>query len=115
MLWFKLSIHRISFISWLLLHQSLPTRDVIRSYAPATDSACVLCDHAQEDHAHLFFNCSYYAHVIQFIFVVAGIHSLPLIWNDLVAFILYFNATSIQRKESIEAYVHYIGLCYLEC
>lgn len=57
--WNKAGIPRHSFLTWLFVLNRCPTRDRIRGWGFQTDTACVLCNQAEESRDHLFFNCQY--------------------------------------------------------
>lgn len=57
--WFKESVPRYSFITWLAMLGRLPTKDRLRSWGLNVPAQCVLCSTGLETHAHLFFDCAY--------------------------------------------------------
>ncbi|PWA36797.1 reverse transcriptase zinc-binding domain-containing protein [Artemisia annua] len=66
--WFSQCIPRHAFLIWLLMGERLKTQDKLRTYdvdATATikDIRCPLCELTQDNHSHLFFECSYSSHV----------------------------------------------------
>ncbi|VVB10332.1 unnamed protein product [Arabis nemorensis] len=57
--WFKQSVPKCAFVTWMAVQQRLPTRDRLRLWGMNVSSACVLCSNGIESHDHLFFGCSY--------------------------------------------------------
>ncbi|XP_023633691.1 uncharacterized protein LOC111829244 [Capsella rubella] len=58
-IWFKEHVPRFSFVSWLALIARLPTRDRLRRWGMNTPASCVLCSNGEENHNHLFFECTF--------------------------------------------------------
>ncbi|XP_019085551.1 PREDICTED: uncharacterized protein LOC109126452 [Camelina sativa] len=58
-IWFKEHVPRYSFIAWLAMLNRLPTRDRLRRWGMNIPATCVLCSNGEEDHNHLFFECSF--------------------------------------------------------
>lgn len=57
--WFKESVPRSAFITWLVVQKRLPTRDRLRNWGLNVPASCVLCSSGTETHDHLFFGCAY--------------------------------------------------------
>lgn len=57
--WFKLTVPRFSFITWLAMKGRLPTKDRLRGWVLTIPAVCVLCSNGIETHDHLFFASSY--------------------------------------------------------
>lgn len=58
-IWAKPNIPRAAFISWVAIHNKLPTTSRLASFGFQSPSTCVLCRAASEDQTHLFFTCVY--------------------------------------------------------
>lgn len=57
--WHRLNLPRACFVSWLLCHERLKTKDCMSVYLPTMDLTCVLCGETSETCRHLFFECGY--------------------------------------------------------
>lgn len=57
--WFSNMIPRHAFILWLLIHEKLPTQDMIIKWYPNKSMTCSLCGEVNDSHEHLFFKCKY--------------------------------------------------------
>ncbi|XP_062080585.1 uncharacterized protein LOC133785354 [Humulus lupulus] len=56
--WCKLSVPKHRFILWQAINQHLLTRDLLASHhIPIETMRCPVCDHVEESHDHLFFDC----------------------------------------------------------
>ncbi|XP_018463234.1 uncharacterized protein LOC108834397 [Raphanus sativus] len=60
--WFPMVTPRFAFIAWLALQNRLSTMDRISNWCQA-DTTCVLCKKEVQSRNHLFFKCSYSAHL----------------------------------------------------
>lgn len=54
-----MKLPRACFVSWLLCHGRLKTKDRMSVYLPSLDLVCVLCGETFETCRHLFFECSF--------------------------------------------------------
>ncbi|XP_058782844.1 uncharacterized protein LOC131657465 [Vicia villosa] len=73
---------RAKFITWMLCHEKLATKDRLRRFNLITDSICSICKAADESIAHLFFDCRENREVwCQILQWIENIHS-PLPWPD---------------------------------
>ncbi|XP_074314789.1 uncharacterized protein LOC141650753 [Silene latifolia] len=59
LVWHSDGIPKHQFISWLYVQNRLLTKDRLGRMFHCSDLLCSLCLDADEDHAHLFFSCSY--------------------------------------------------------
>ncbi|KAL8171235.1 hypothetical protein V2J09_023039 [Rumex salicifolius] len=50
---------KCSFISWLAVHNRLPTKDRLQSWLQVEDITCVFCNHQLENCPHLFNDCPF--------------------------------------------------------
>ena len=57
--WFTQYTPKYSFLVWVALRQRLQTCDRINRWNATANTACVLCDAADETCHHLFFTCNY--------------------------------------------------------
>lgn len=57
--WFRMAVPRFSFITWLAIHNRLPTGDRLNSWGINIDPTCPLCCLEVESRDHLFFRCPY--------------------------------------------------------
>ncbi|XP_058775814.1 uncharacterized protein LOC131650101 [Vicia villosa] len=48
---------RANFVTWMLCHEKLATKDRLRRFKLITDSICSICKEDDESIAHLFFEC----------------------------------------------------------
>lgn len=55
--WFKKHIPKFSFISWLVAMGRISTFDKMRNWNISVNSECLLCNAADENRNHLFFEC----------------------------------------------------------
>lgn len=83
--WASLVLHKFfyvpifSFIYWLAIQGRLKTKDLVARFNPTLRHTCVLCQHLDEDHNHLFFQCSYSQRVLFSLLEKAGVP-----WNSLL-------------------------------
>ncbi|KAF3485676.1 hypothetical protein F2Q69_00056634 [Brassica cretica] len=56
--WISYSIPRHNFLTWLVLLDRCPTRDMLNGWGLNVDPLCLLCDTAQKSRNHLFFEFS---------------------------------------------------------
>ncbi|XP_074321082.1 uncharacterized protein LOC141657675 [Silene latifolia] len=59
LVWHSDGIPKHQFLSWLYVQNRLLTKDRLSRMFQCSDLLCSLCLDADEDHAHLFFSCSY--------------------------------------------------------
>jgi hypothetical protein len=57
--WFKNAVPRHSFLLWMAVQQKLTTQDKLHRFGIHGPNRCSLCLRNNEDHNHLFFECSY--------------------------------------------------------
>jgi len=57
--WFKNAVPRHSFLLWMDVQQKLTTQDKLHRFGIHGPNRCSLCLRHNEDHNHLFFECSY--------------------------------------------------------
>jgi len=57
--WFKNAVPRHSFLLWMVVQQKLTTQDTLHRFGIHGPNRCSLCLRNNEDHNHLFFECSY--------------------------------------------------------
>ncbi|KAJ6737816.1 hypothetical protein OIU85_019837 [Salix viminalis] len=82
-LWHPLHIPRHSFILWLAAQCRLRTMDKM-DYLHLEDTRCKLCNHEEESHEHLFFQCRFSSQVWRRITGHAKIFWPPLAWGSLI-------------------------------
>lgn len=62
-IWFKYSVPKFAFQSWLAIRNRLSTKDRMVNWSyglsPAPSTRCVLCNNALETRNHLFFSCDF--------------------------------------------------------
>ncbi|XP_024006120.1 uncharacterized protein LOC112082824 [Eutrema salsugineum] len=61
--WFKYSTPKYSFLFWTVMHDRISTGERMLTWNANVDPSCVLCNHPLETTQHLFFECSYSAHI----------------------------------------------------
>nr|GFC19051.1 hypothetical protein [Tanacetum cinerariifolium] len=81
MVWFAHCIPRHAFYLWLVMRRCLKTQDMLRPWDvdPSTDLnalTCVFCKLQMDSHEHLFFECSFSAHVWQLVRVYAELEHI---------------------------------------
>ncbi|KAJ8425797.1 hypothetical protein Cgig2_030534 [Carnegiea gigantea] len=59
LIWARPNVSRNAFISWVLIHRRLPTKQRLSKFQPQIDNLCVLCSVQEEKEAHLFYTCNY--------------------------------------------------------
>ncbi|XP_074288241.1 uncharacterized protein LOC141613407 [Silene latifolia] len=59
LVWNRLCMPKVNFICWLYVLHRLMTKDRLLRHGVIVSDLCDLCGSAQEDHSHLFFDCSY--------------------------------------------------------
>lgn len=57
--WFKKSIPKHAFITWLVMRNRMSTRDKLRHWGLQVPEECMLCGTAPESTPHLFFECQF--------------------------------------------------------
>ena len=57
--WFKNAVPRHSFLLWMAVQQKLTTQDKLHRFGIHGPNRCSHCLRYNEDHNHLFFECSY--------------------------------------------------------
>jgi len=57
--WFKNAVPRHSFLLWVAVQQKLTTQNRLHRFGIHGPNRCSLCLRNNEDHSHLFFECSY--------------------------------------------------------
>ncbi|KAG7588718.1 Reverse transcriptase zinc-binding domain [Arabidopsis suecica] len=57
--WFKGSIPKHAFITWVVAWNRLHTRDRLRRWGLVVPAICILCNSQNESRDHLFFECSF--------------------------------------------------------
>lgn len=66
-IWFKYSIPKFAFLSWLALKDRLTTKDRMLNWSaglsPSFSSRCALCSNSLETHSHLFISCGFSSRV----------------------------------------------------
>ncbi|KAJ8429362.1 LOW QUALITY PROTEIN: hypothetical protein Cgig2_033194 [Carnegiea gigantea] len=59
-IWARTVTPRHAFIMWILIHHRVPVKSrLARFIAKISDCACVMCNAAEEDSNHLFFQCTW--------------------------------------------------------
>lgn len=82
--WFSNFIPRHAFILWLLIHERLPTQDIIIKWNPDKNMKCSLCGKVTDSHDHLFFKCNYSSKVWHKARVVSRIQCLVEEWKPIL-------------------------------
>ncbi|KAI0496569.1 hypothetical protein KFK09_022889 [Dendrobium nobile] len=62
--WYKSYSLRYSILTWMAILQKLKVADLLIKKSIQVNPVCCLCNNAQEDHNHLFFNCDFTFNVI---------------------------------------------------
>lgn len=84
LLWFKHHIPRISTIVWMAIYNRLSTLDGMVAFGVMDTSRCVLCEADDENHNHLFFECSYSFRIWSTMTAKCNVNWPKLNWNHLV-------------------------------
>ncbi|GKC61478.1 reverse transcriptase zinc-binding domain-containing protein [Tanacetum coccineum] len=63
MVWFTQCIPKHSFVLWMAVQERLLTQDKIMKWKPNDTLVCALCEHCNDSHEHLLFQCQYSAKV----------------------------------------------------
>nr|GEU41753.1 hypothetical protein [Tanacetum cinerariifolium] len=105
MVWFAHCIPRHAFHLWLVMRRCLKTQGMLCPWDvdPSTDLnvlTCVFCKLQMDSHEHLFFECSFSAHVWQLIHVYFELEHIRPVLNDITS---WFQNIASQR--SIQAIV----------
>ena len=110
LVWFKTRTPKHSFCLWLATRQRLGTLDRIRN--PVADPKCLLCSNQPEDHAHLFFNCSFTKTIWRIVQLKSGFSVPNCAWSELISWMSCKwknnNLSTISWKHSLAATVYYI-------
>ncbi|XP_074282830.1 uncharacterized protein LOC141607377 [Silene latifolia] len=59
LIWNRTLLPRHAFIGWLIVQGRLMTRDKLFKFGITTDQACAICFSQNENHQHLFSDCTY--------------------------------------------------------
>nr|GEW52162.1 hypothetical protein [Tanacetum cinerariifolium] len=99
MVWFTHCIPRHAFHLWLVLRRRLKTQDMLRPWDvdPSTDLnalTCVFCKLQMDSYEHLFFECSFSAHVWQLVRIYAELEHIRPVLNDITS---WFQNIASQR------------------
>lgn len=84
-IWFNGHIPRCSFISWLAMHNRLPTLSRIKKWNNRLNSTCVLCRVDEETRDHLFYNCHYSRQIWDECLRRTCTVNTGICWDDVVA------------------------------
>jgi len=82
--WISYSIPWHNFLTWLVLLERCPTRDMLNGWGLNVDPLCLLCNTAQKSRNHLFFECRYSESVWRRIAYRCDLQVLTS-WDDIVA------------------------------
>lgn len=93
LVWNNVSLPRISFISWLIMHGRLPTQDWLVKFHLLTNNLCVLCKISPESHDHLFASCPFTRRVLGCILRATGVR---FVGNSLTDWVRFFNSSNAQ-------------------
>ncbi|XP_059630184.1 uncharacterized protein LOC132273182 [Cornus florida] len=85
LLWYKINKPKHSCVTWLACRGKLFTLDTKPMRKKHYTNACYLCLSDAESLDHLFFNCSFSAHIWRFIQHVAGFYVEPRSWGELIS------------------------------
>lgn len=72
---------KYSFCHWLVMRNSLKTKQLLNKRRMGIDPQCILCCRQNEDCDHLFFQCDYAGMVWKKVLVGLGYHRNPLQWR----------------------------------
>lgn len=79
--WHGNSTPRWAFISWLLMHNRLKTREALQSRNFNINGGCLFCNHPFENASHVFFKCSFTAAIWTNLLLKVGIRRTPQHWR----------------------------------
>lgn len=83
------------------MHQSLPVAKTLASIVPHLSASCVVCEHAEEDHFHLFHECPLAGATWTQFLPSSTMHNYQLFftldWKEWIAFNLS-DAVGLNRK-----------------
>lgn len=65
LVWSSFHVPKTSFLSWMMCHNSLPTKDRVAKFREVENPLCELCGVVNETRDHLFFDCCYARQVLQ--------------------------------------------------
>ncbi|XP_074263253.1 uncharacterized protein LOC141586044 [Silene latifolia] len=63
-IWDNWNVPKHSFIGWLIQHEALNTWAKLFQWGLCETTNCVLCEHGEESHDHLFKDCLYSAQIL---------------------------------------------------
>ncbi|XP_062114943.1 uncharacterized protein LOC133828913 [Humulus lupulus] len=67
--WYNISMPKHRFILWQVVHQKLPTSDLLHHCHMSLPSlVCPICELEDETHSHVFFECVFSKRVVQLVF-----------------------------------------------
>lgn len=81
LVWYGNTIPWCSFILWLLMHNSLKTRDLVQSRNMNVSGGCLFCQDPVESCNHLFFHCPFSAAIWNQLLAKAGYRRIPQQWR----------------------------------
>ncbi|GAA0159901.1 hypothetical protein LIER_16579 [Lithospermum erythrorhizon] len=79
-LWSRDGIPRHEFVSWMLFHCKLPTKDRLARWGMQVGAACVFCS-CDESQDHLFFHCVFSAQVWRLMLQRLGVYRGSATWR----------------------------------
>lgn len=98
LVWNHISVPKHCFITWLMIHHKLLTRDRLRKWMGTHfEEGLVLCGLTNESHAHLFFSCAYSREVVCRISAGFGLSNLPTCSNAWKRWVLHLKHSRSMR------------------
>ena len=111
-MWFKNAVPKHLFLLWVAVQQKLTTQDRLHRFGIHGPNRCSLCLRNNEDHNHLFFECSYTKALWWDVCDRCDIPRITKVWDE---WILWATVTwhaksfvNFSRKLGFAATVYYI-------
>ncbi|XP_039060369.1 uncharacterized protein LOC120204345 [Hibiscus syriacus] len=84
LIWFPLHIPKHSLLAWMVLPDSLPTRDHLQRMGICSEGICINYNLFQESRDHIFFHCPLAAELWSSILQLTGMNSSFMSWDDFI-------------------------------
>jgi hypothetical protein len=84
LVWHSYSIHKQTFILWLVVKNRLTTGDRMLAWGYKGDTTCVICRNGTESRNHLFFGCGFWSRLWRTFMERCNIPNPPNDWEDIL-------------------------------
>lgn len=106
MVWNSSIMPRHSFVWWLVIHNRMKTRDLLRRRGMQISPNCCFCQE-QESVSHLFFKFSFSNQIWKGVLLILGIHHTPREWELEWAWIQNRSKGRSRKKRNFRAVLAY--------